>query len=290
MPDEVRALRGAWPSVAQDVPELDEELEQEFRFGQRITRTERGYVLGGPMKGGSSSMWQPATKEQYRAFRRWQTQEGLLEGRDDEAYARLRELLARHEVELVTRRGVAQGRKGVPDPEPFPGYGPLYGHMAAILEALPEQHLRSETLQRIQLGGWGPDAAKASAYHERSVLMYDFACRGARRTFLGLFLHELGHAFETGLPDSAKDALYAGYKALSEADAFYGVEFLLDAATRVLYQKFVFVEFLAETYMVYAACGQALRDKIQSYPPPVREAWERVYDVLRTSFHGVEYE
>ena len=49
MPDEVRALRGAWPSVAHDVPELDEELEQEFRFGQRITRTERGYVLGGPM-------------------------------------------------------------------------------------------------------------------------------------------------------------------------------------------------------------------------------------------------
>ena len=48
----------------------------------------------------------------------------------------------------------------------------------------------------LQIGGWGPDSAKASAYDRGAVLMYDFAIRGARRTFMGLFLHELGHAHE----------------------------------------------------------------------------------------------
>lgn len=288
MPDEVRALRGPWPSVAADVPDLTWELEQDFRFGQRISRTDRGYVMGGTMKGGSSSMWYPATKAQYQAFRRWTTREGIAEGRDDEAFARLTALLERGGVELCTRRGAPPGRRAAADPTPFPGYGPLYGAMASILEALPDAHLARPTLRRIQLGGWGPDAAKASAYHEGAVLMYDFACRGARRTFLGLFLHELGHAHETALSEAEKDVLYASYKALSEADAFYGVDFLVDAPTRILYQKFVFVEFLAETYMVYAACGQALRDHIAA--SPAREAWERAYEVLRASFGGVEYE
>jgi hypothetical protein len=291
MPDEVRNLRRPWESLADSVPGLTWELEQDFRFGQRITRTETGYVMGGTMKGGSSSMWYPSTKDEYKAFKRWQNKEGLLEGRDDEALDAVRELLTQHGVELVTRRqALVPSRRSAVDPEPFRGYGPIYGAMRQMLTALPAPHLERPALARIQLGGWGPDAAKASAYHEGAVLMYDFACCGARRTFLGLFLHELGHAHEVSLTEAEKDAIYEGYKVLNEADAFLGVEFLVDGATRKLYQKFVFAEFLAEMYMIYAACGAALREHIEASGSDVRAAWKKVYRVFRDTFLGVEYE
>jgi hypothetical protein len=292
MPDEVRALRDPWPSLAREVKDLTWELEQDFRFGQRVTRTEQGYVLGGTMKGGSSSMWQPARREDYHAFRRWQQAEGILETRDDEAFERLAGKLARHGVELATRRhagGMGRGRGHV-DEAPFPGYGPLYEAMHGVLTALPDSHLERESLRRIVLGGWGPDAAKASAYQDGSVLMYDFACRGARRTFVGLFLHELGHAHEVALPEADKAALHEAYQVIAEADAFVGVEFLLDASTRKLYQRFVFTEFLAETYMVYASHGVSLRESFRAHAPPVQAAWERVYELFRRSFDGCEYE
>jgi len=252
MPDGVRSLRSPWPSHADEVKGLTWELEQDFRFGQRITKTDRGYVMGGTMKGGSSSMWYPATREQYHAYRRWQNIEGLHESRDDEAFGALSDLLAKHRIRLLTRRRSTphNRRKQRHDVDAFPGYGPLYADMLSILRGLPQHHLDRDTLHTIQLGGWGPDAAKASAYQDGAVLMYDFATRGARRTFLGLFLHELGHAHETDWSDAKKDELYAGYKVLLEEDAFFGIEFLVDANTRKLYQKFVFTEFLAETYMM----------------------------------------
>jgi hypothetical protein len=289
MPPEVRSLRDAWPSRTGEIPGLTVELEEEFRFGQRVSKTEVGYHMGGSMSGGSSSMWIPASRDQYRAFKRWQKVEGLLEGRDDEAFGRLSALLARHGIELATRRQSAGGRRAPSDPTPFAGYGPIYAAVEQILSALPVQHLSRPQLRRIQLGGWGPDAAKASAYVEPTVIMYDFACKGARRTFLGLFLHELGHAHETAMSEAQKDALHREYQVLGEEDAFFGVEFLVDATTRKFRQKFVFEEFLAETYMIYTACGGALREMIACSSPRAREAWERAYGLFRASFDGVEY-
>ena len=246
MPDAVRELRQVWKSRAERVKGLTWELEQDFRFGQRISKTDTGYVMGGTLKGGSSSMWYPASKEQYHAFKRWQSIEGVYEARDDEAYANVTQFCSQHEIELITRRTSIAHRRPKADTAPFPGYGPLYADMYAILPHLPELHLSRKTLRAIRLGGWGPDAAKASAYKDGAVMMYDFACRGARRTFLGLFLHELGHAHEVDLNEPTKDALYKGYRVLIEEDAFFGVEFLVDGDTRKLYQKFVFAEFLAE--------------------------------------------
>lgn len=292
MPEDVRELRNEWPSLVDRVEHLTSELEQDFRFGQSVTKTDQGYVMGGTLKGGSSSMWYPATREQYHAYKRWRNLEGLYEARDDAAYCELQRVLEAHEVELVTRRKAGpRARKGR-DAFPHPGYGQLYAHMLAILPQLPPSHLRGSTLGRIQLGGWGPDAAKASAYlkDQATVLMYDFACRGARRTFLGLFLHELGHAYETSLSEAERDRLHAAYQVLVETDAFFGVEFLLDPDTRKLYQKFVFVEFLAETYMIYASCGAALRERIAALAEPARGAWEAVYAAFREGFEGLEYE
>jgi hypothetical protein len=292
MPDDVQDLRNEWKSRAKRIKGLTWELEQDFRFGQSVTKTDRGYVMGGTIKGGSSSMWYPATQDQYHAFKRWQSAEGIYEARDDEAYDALRALLAETNVELITRRSpmARTRRRGRPDPEPFPGYGPVYGDMLSMLKRLPREHLERDSLKAIQLGGWGPDAAKASAYKDGVVMMYDFATRGARRTFLGLFLHELGHAHEVDMTEAVRTSLYTQYQILIEEDAFFGIEFLVDGDTRKLYQKFVFVEFLAETYMIYAACGEGMRALIAALDDRARDAWTTVYEIFRESFFGIDYE
>ena len=105
MPDDVCELRNDWPSRVDSIKGLTWELEQDFRFGQRVTKTERGYVMGGTLKGGSSSMWYPASRDQYHAFKRWESVEGVYEARDDEAFEAVVALLAAHDVELVTKRG-----------------------------------------------------------------------------------------------------------------------------------------------------------------------------------------
>ena len=50
MPDDVCDLRNDWPSRVDSIKGLTWELEQDFRFGQRVTKTERGYVMGGTLK------------------------------------------------------------------------------------------------------------------------------------------------------------------------------------------------------------------------------------------------
>ncbi len=286
MPAFVRELRLPWPSKRERVPNLTDELEKEFRFGQRIAKTDRGYFMGGPIKGGTSSMWYPASKQDYQAYKKWRKVEAVIEGRDDMALERLQALLAPHGVELVTRQSSRQQ-----DDEPFAGFGPLYGLMADALEALPPSHLKRATFKKLQVGGWGPDGAKASAYDKNAVLMYEFAVRGARRTFAGLFLHEMGHPHEQALDPVTRDCLKRLYTTINDADAFLGLEFLLEASTRRLHQKFVFEEFLAETYLIYTACGDTLRRFIASQKnDEVRAAWEQTYVIFRDTFDGYEYE
>jgi hypothetical protein len=267
------------------VPNLTGELEKEFRFGQRISKTDRGYFMGGPIKGGTSSMWYPATRDDYRAYQRWRKLEGLVEGRDDASLDRLEKLLGEHGIELTTRHS---GR--AVDGTPYPGFGPIYAICAGALDELPAAHLERRQLKRLQLGGWGPDGAKASAYDRGNVLMYEFAIRGARRTFAGLLLHELGHAHEQALEPLAREKLKRFYAVVNEADALLGLEFLLEASTRRLHQKFVFEEFLAETYLIYTACGGLLRRFIGEQRAQVRTAWTQIYSVFRDTFDGIEYE
>src|SRR5437763_16719855 len=89
MPPEVRALRDRWPSQVARVPNLTEELEKDFRFGQVISKTDRGYFMGGTINGGTSSMWYPSSPEDFEAYAAWQEIEGVSEARDDLAYQRL---------------------------------------------------------------------------------------------------------------------------------------------------------------------------------------------------------
>jgi hypothetical protein len=145
-------------------------------------------------------------------------------------------------------------------------------------------------LAQLQLGGWGPDCAKASAYENGAVMMYDFALEGARRTYSGLLLHELGHAHQTRLAPDAERALAEAFDAIRRAGAVLGIEYLLDAETRRIYQLRFFEEFLAELYLIYASQGARLRELVAAQDGDARRGWTTAYAVLAESFGGVEYE
>ena len=264
------------------MPHLTEELEREFRFGQRVTYFNGAYRLGGNIKGGSSSIWSLTEKEIFDAYIGWRETDGIPPAPDRPAFNDLLSLLERAGIAL---RGQGPHEVGTYDER----YGRLYRMTCEILSALPWAHLERRELEGIQLGGWGPDSAKASAYHESTVMMYDFAMKGARRTFVGLLLHELGHAHARTISVDDWSRIEKAFGVLSKRGALFGVEYLLDAEARVVYQKSSLEEFLAEMYMTYVSHGKELARRIVEQRPQAQVAWREIYDILCAGFEGVEY-
>jgi hypothetical protein len=289
LPEEARALGSPWKSLVGEVPGLTAELERDFRFGQTVFPFTGGYRLGGSLKGGSSTTWRPAAESDYQAYHAWKAREGIPEEPEDlEAFELLAGLLAANQVELWNI-----GHKFAPrmPAEYLPKRGWVYRTALEVLRLLPEEHLAREEFSALQLGGWGPASAKASAYENGRVFIYDFALGGAKRTMVGLFLHEMGHAHEAAFSNRQLNELAELHAPIAESNALFGLEFLLDAESRKVYQQFLVTEFAAETYVAYAAAGPALRAHIAAQENGrVAEAWRRVYEILKESFAGGEYE
>ncbi|MBI4616387.1 MAG: hypothetical protein HY720_22440 [Planctomycetes bacterium] len=285
MPDEVKALGGPWASIANRVSGLTEDLEKDFRFGQSVIRLAGTYRMGGNVKGGTSTMWYPSNRLEYRAYDRWRRLEGIPRKKDRRAFKALLSLCERWRIGIRAANGATGAEVG----RAVPHLGYVFRAAEKVLSQLPPSHLERPELAGVQFGGWGPDAAKGSAYDKNWVLLYDFALEGARRTFLGLLLHELGHAQEHAFGEEERARLSSAYSVLAEHSAFLGVEFLLDAKTRQILQLFAFNEFLAETYMIYVSQGGRLRGYVNSLDGPVGTAWRTVYEVFRDAFCGLEY-
>ncbi len=289
MPQEARALDRPWSTLVGQVPGLTAELERDFRFGQSVFPFSDGWRLGGSLKGGSSTTWRPTGESDYHAYQAWKVREGIPEEPEDiEAFEELAGLLAANQVELWN-----MGHKFAPrlPAEYLPKRGWTYRTALDILHELPKEHLQREDFAALQLGGWGPSSAKASAYEKGRVYIYDFALGGAKRTMIGLFIHEMGHAHEAAFSDAQIDELARLHAPIAEAGALFGLEFLLDAESRKVYQQFLVSEFVAETYVAYAAAGPSLREHIAGQTDQLAAAaWRRTYEMYRESFSGVEYE
>jgi hypothetical protein len=288
MPDEARALGGPWTSLVGNIPDLTPELERDFRFGQTVFPFAGGFRLGGSLKGGSSTMWRPAARSDHQAYGAWKEREGVPDNREDlAAFEELAELLAANQVEFWNLGHQVAARRPA---EYVPGRGWVYRTALAILRALPEEHLRRPEFAALQLGGWGPASAKASAYENGRVFIYDFALGGARRTLIGLFLHEMGHAHETAFSAPEIDELSQLHRPIAEGGALLGLEFLLDGESRKVYQQFLVSEFIAETYVAYTAAAGTLRELVTGSTGSAGAAWRRVYEIYRASFGGAEYD
>lgn len=282
LPAPARELSQPWRSRAGEIPGLTPELEREFRFGQRAVAIEGRVRLGGAIKGGSSAMWVPAPADLLRVYRAWADVDGLPNAWRPVAWWRLRRLCRAHGIEL--RSGAPGARHSWSR-----RLGAVYVLARAVLAALPSAHLDSPHFRVLQIGGWGPDAAKASAYEDGTVMCYDFAVKGARRTFVGLLLHELGHAREAAASDRERAEWQEWHATIAAADAFVGTEFLASAASRRQYQAHAWTEFAAETYMVYCAQGERLRAHVAGTQGPVRDAWDAVYARCMAWFGSIEY-
>ncbi|MBI3267696.1 MAG: hypothetical protein HYZ53_01640 [Planctomycetes bacterium] len=287
MPPQVRELGSPWRPLAGTLVGLSQELENEFRFGQKVIFFNGLYRLGGNIKGGSSSIWSPSTAHAYKAYCRWRDQDGIPADERPAAFQDLLGLLGGHGISLLNGNYAQFEQK---EHLYCKDWGYLYEMTAKVLRALPEKHLQRDEFRTLQLGGWGPDCAKGSAYEDRAIRMYDFALEGALRTYVGLLLHELGHAQEVGFPPADKALLKTHYRTISQYQAVLGVEYLLDAETRRIYQLRFFEEFLAELYMIYTSQGGRLRQYVASLTGPARSSWEVVYDLFRKAFDGIEYE
>ncbi|HOX05356.1 MAG TPA: hypothetical protein PK280_03060 [Planctomycetota bacterium] len=288
MPEEVRALGRSWDTLVGQVPGLTPELERDFRFGQTVFPFAGGFRIGGSLKGGSSTMWRPATEGDCRAYTAWKEREGVPGSVDDlVAFENLAGLLADSRVDFWNQGHQSGSRRPA---EYVPGRGWIYRMVLDILNCLPAEHLGRPQFSALQLGGWGPASAKASAYENGRVFIYDFALGGARRTLIGLFLHEMGHAHEAALSPEAVEEISARHTPISERGALLGLEFLLDAESRKVYQQFLVSEFIAETYVAYTAAGPTLRELVASTAGEAGKAWREVYDIYRRSFGGIEYD
>jgi hypothetical protein len=289
MPEDARCLGSPWDSLVGEVPGLTAELERDFRFGQTVFPFTGGFRLGGSLKGGSSTTWRPANQNDYHAYHAWKVREGIPEEPEDlEAFETLAGFLAANQVELWNL-----GHKFSPrlPAEYLPKRGWVYRTALDMLRALPPEHVSRAEFAALQLGGWGPASAKASAYENGRVFIYDFALGGAKRTMAGLFLHEMGHAHEAALTDRQLEELAELHAPIAERNALFGLEFLLDAESRKVYQQFLVTEFVAETYVAYAAAGPALREHVAGQSDErTANAWQRVYEIFKEGFSGAEYE
>lgn len=275
---EISALRMPWPRLAGRIEHLTLDLEDELRFGHIVSDVGDGYRLGGSIKGGSSSVWMTVSEDVYKGYLNWKQMESLSEEPDADAFYRLRHRLA----------SVGISVRSYPD-EYLPRHGGVYRMLEKVFCMFPDEHLVWLPLEEIVIGGWGPDAAKASAYKDGRIYLYDFVIGGACRTFIGITLHEIGHAFFAALRPEKRTALENAHRIISAGQALLGTEFLLDPESRVVYQEFLVDEFVAESYMVYVAQGARLRGYISRLPGELREAWRTVYGMYLDTFGGWAY-
>lgn len=287
VPGAVGELGRPWRSLVGLVPHLTHDLEMEFRFGQEVTLFQGVYRLGGNIKGGSSSIWVLSNEREYEAYVGWRKYDGIPREENFAAYDRLRKFLDRCGVTLSSGSWYSAPARAQTC---VPHLGYVYEVTHEVLSLLPPLHLERPEFSGLQLGGWGPDCAKGSAYDDGCVKMYDFALSGAKRTYIGLLLHEVGHAHEAALDSDRSGQLGKAFETIAQAGRVLGVEFLVTPESRRIYQLQFFGEFLAETYMIYVSQGDRLRRFIGDSEPSVRRAWQETYQIFHDSFEGREYQ
>ena len=274
-----------WEILSGRMPGLTPDLEFGFRFSQRVMRFRSGrYRIGGSMKGGGSELWTPTTEAASITYEAWRMAEAFQPTPDPDARREL--------VGLLSSAGVRFNEPGSPGSADRhqKKRGAVYRLTLDILRALPFEHLASDRLKGLSLGADPTGGADCSAYDNGEILMYSFALNGARRTYIGLLLHELGHPFFLSLSQSSVAALSNAHRTISDSRAFLAVEFLWEKGQRIINQELSLEEFVAELYMEYSACGSLLRSHIAGQKNSgVSAAWRTVYQIIKDGYGGREY-
>lgn len=286
-PNYLKELQYPWKSLVNKIPGLSPKMESEFRFGHRVSSTQQGYLIGGNIKGGSSGIWRLCSKKEYSIYQQWQKLEGIQDDPNPTYFRKLQSFLQLHSITLTCEPTLTETS---PQNNTFqPRFAQIYQLTYEILQLLPPQHLQHNKFQKLQLGGWGPDSAKGSAYFQNTVIMYNFAIKGAKRTFLGLLLHEIGHSWESTLNQQQKQKIYPLYTQLCHSNSLIGLEYLLDAESRKNYQKLQLSEFLAENYLHYIVLGQKFLEYTKNFSKTAQKIWQKILQFYKKQFYNHTY-
>ena len=270
-PDEVRQFRYPWlEGVSEAVQEL-------VRFQAQVFR---GNVLAEYMTGDAGTMKIGKQKpEIMEEFNRVREQHCFKKVRDPQAEWRLQQLLGERGVALRLR-----------DRVPIPDIVLDLTHR--IYQILPPEHFGGNHFTQLSMGFWGQRDVLGSEYMEGAVSMYPFSYQGPVRNFVGLLLHETGHAHEQLLRHKDQEA----YGDLTQCfldlgkDGLLTVDFLTGPDNRAAHiWRHGANEFAAETYLMYVALGDSFMKGIKALEPKLRKPYEKVYEIFKKSFGGREY-
>ncbi len=287
VPKSLVRLSKQWPTLVGRVHGLTDDLENMFRFGHNVDYDPylQRYTLGGSAKGGDTIMRSPVTEEAYLTYLSWKSIECISPvGSDSESAASFRsleEFLIEEGVELKKKEGLSISVR----------LGSAARFSEGLLRLLPRSFFGQNVLKSIFLGSSRHGAALGSAYEDGKVMIYSFLLRTAKKTFAGLFMHELGHAFQDILKSGGNGdmkTISEAHKIISHHNSFYGTSFWGDRQSRKQYQQ-NYSEFIPEMFMVYVTQGDALRRHINhKEDPELREAYAAVYRIFKNKL-GVEY-
>ena len=289
IPEFLRELREFW---LEGVPN---ELQSHIRFNANISREKGIPIVTDFLSGGGGTMIEQAVDEElYQALEQLVKQEYFPREYDSQAYRNLAEFL--HIKGVTLSLGIGFGPQKETDI--VSRYIPkgVFETTKRVYELLPEHHLRHAHFRELRIGGWSGGDAKGSQYKNPVVHLFDFIMRGAIRNYIGLLLHETGHAHFELLrktqSDLAKRIVWCFGEICSTEDP--EIPFMIDYlyGTRFRTQECMFDcrEFAAEAYLIYVVRGTTLRDSTASLPRRSRKPWQKLYDTFRQSFGGIEYE
>ncbi len=321
LPADLAIASSDWPSLVGKIPYLDVRLEQSFRFGHGIWRAvvlkDATYEKWGTLSGGMTMLVESAGETELVAYHGWRKVEGFeyigaektldaieslrrfLDGVNDErATLGMPPLVLSGRGERYVRKTFEElqrpGTQLHPRRQVFEQMGGIYRSVERILDELPRPHLFNPYLKEISLGEGVSSSVRGSEYvpEHGQVVMFTLALGAARRTFVGLFLHELGHALARRMLGDAAEAKFfeERHGFLRAKGAFLGVDFWIGREDRVFYQTDL-EEFLAETFMHYVAAGDCIRAHMASIDDgKVARCWAEVYEAYRDMyFCGIEY-
>ncbi|MBU1165669.1 hypothetical protein KKF81_01880 [Candidatus Micrarchaeota archaeon] len=199
------------------------------------------------------------------------------------AYEQLKGFLDTHNIRLDLK---FEGRYTNPTCKPKG----LYELILKIMSILPYHHLSTDKFRKLLLGGMPDHYTLEPCYYDvrtKTVNMHETTILGAKRNFIGLFLHEIGHIFEDILPPNDKTTLASIAQMLNP-------KFAIDYLEGVEKRRFVqdngnAGQFIAETYLHYVTQGEVFTKFIEDSEAEQREMWKEVNGIYQRNFDGIVY-
>lgn len=157
-----------------------------------------------------------------------------------------------------------------------------------MFRILPPHHFGHAGFRTLRMGH-SPEKPvfEEGAYHRDGKLnLCDTLVLGAKRNFFAFTLHEMGHVFECVLPKGDAQELAGLWPLINPK---FAVDFHFGKKARLAVQDMSPSQFIAENYMHYVSQGQALKVFIALQAPGQRARWEKLLDIYRKNFDGLQY-